>query len=223
MKRIVVLDKIWQHVGLELDRESGNVEIVTACTNEEILNSHRKEKADLIITELHGPGMKAVQLCSAIREDRDLRNVSMIICCGQDEIELAESRQCRANAVMPLPVDPRLLHRAIQDLTNIPIRVNYRVPIVAFCTRPSVRSPFESAVENISATGMLIEAKAALKLGDMITYALDLSSTIQLQMQAEVIRMVKASSERILYGLRFLQVDPPDRHMIETIVRLTHD
>ena len=139
MKKIIVVDRIRQQLDFEISPECGEVETITAYSNEGALIVHQKKKADLIITELYGSGMKAVQLCSAIREDPDLRKVSVIVFCRDNEIELRESRQCRANAVMTLPVQSRLLRSTLQRFLMVPERADYRLPFTARSARPKRR------------------------------------------------------------------------------------
>jgi CheY-like chemotaxis protein len=219
MKKIIIVDRIRQQLDFEISPECGEVETITAYSNEGALIVHQKKKADLIITELYGSGMKAVQLCSAIREDPDLRKVSVIVFCRDNEIELRESRQCRANAVMTLPVQSRLLRSTLQRFLMVPERADYRLPFTARSARLSGRSHFECEVENISVTGMLIEADAALKKGDWISCSLTLPPAVIIETQAEVTRTVKTASDQNKYGLRFSDLGPAGRHAIETLIQ----
>ena len=87
MKKIIFIDRVKQHVGLDFFEEMSDVEMLTAYSNTDALRIHRKEKAALIITELYGSGMSAQQFCAQIRDDEELRDVSIIVCCRDNEIE----------------------------------------------------------------------------------------------------------------------------------------
>ncbi len=219
MKKIIIVDRIRQQLGFELYPEDGDVETITAYSNEGALNMHRKQRADLIMTELYGSGMKGLQLCSTIREDPDLRKVSTIVFCRDNDIELTEGLQCRANAVMTLPVDSGFLRRTVQQLLMIPARADYRGSFIARCARLSGRSFIDCEVENISVTGMLIEADAVLKKGDRLNCSLKLPPAVSLETQAEVIRTVKTTADQRLYGLRFSHLSPSARRAIETLIQ----
>ncbi len=220
MKKIIITDRISQFIDFELFPETADVEMLTAYSNEEAYDIHRKKKADLIITELFGSGMNAVQFCSLIREDRDMRRVSVIICCRDNEIELGESKRCRANAVMTVPIQPSLLRHKVQELLNISLRGNCPVRFSARCARHSLRDPFDCEIENISTTGMLIEASAELNRGDRINCALVLPPAAAFEMQLEVVRTVKSKtgSDRNQYGVRFSRVDQAAQRVIEKLV-----
>jgi DNA-binding response OmpR family regulator len=86
-----------------------DMKVFTAATNEAALKIHREERVNLIITQLDMPGMPSEQLCSLIRDDANLRSVSMIMVCANTPEAIARSAQCRANAVLLQPVHPLLL------------------------------------------------------------------------------------------------------------------
>lgn len=218
MKKIIISDHIRQYLDFELFPETTEGEIYTAFSNEDALNLHRKKKADLIITELFGAGMNAVQFCSVIRETPELRRVSVVVYCRDNDVELKESRRCRANAVITLPIERGLLRHTVQQLLAISSRADYRVRFSARCARHSLRNPFECEAENISATGMLIQAGTELSRGDRINFSLTLPAASSFEIQAEVVRTVKSANERNRYGLRFSRLDPSAQKTIETIV-----
>jgi CheY-like chemotaxis protein len=195
--------------------------VFTAYSNEEAFDIHGRKKADLIITELYGSGMNAVQLCSQIREAPDLRHVSVIICCRDNEVELSQSRSSRANAVVTLPLKPAHLRHKIQELLAVPSRGGYRASFSARCARHSLHNPFDCIAENISVSGMLIETKADLMQGDRINCSLVLPPAASFEAQAEIVRAEKsnAAGDRIRYGLRFSRLDPLARRAIEVLVQ----
>ncbi len=218
MKKIIIVDRIRQQLNVEISPEWGEVETITAYSNEDALNVHWKHKADLIMVELYGSGMNAIQLCSMIREDPGIRKVSIIVFCRDNEIELRESRRCRANAVLTLPVQSSLLRSVVQKLLMISERTDYRLRFIAHSTRASDRGHFECEVENISVTGMLIGADAVLKKGDKISCSLALHHAVAVEALAEVTRTVTTASRHNKYGLRFFHLDPADRRAIETLI-----
>lgn len=219
MRKIIVIDRVRHYLDFELFPEARDIEIVTAFSNEEALTVHKKKNADLIITELYGSGMNAVQFCSLLREAPDLRRVSVIVCCRSNEIELRESERCRANAVVTLPVGPDLLRHTVHQLLSIPARGDYRVHFSARCARYSLHNPFDCEIRNISVTGMLIEAAADLRRGDRINCSLVLPPAASFETQLEVVRAVESkASDRNRYGVRFSRLDQAARRTIESLV-----
>ncbi len=220
MKKIIIADRIWQGVGFEVYPDSEDIQVFKAYSNEDVLNLHRENKADLIITELYGTGMSTAQLCSVIRETPDLKYVSVIVCRKDNVIEIAQSQKCRANVVLTLPLRPGVLRRAVQQLLTIPVRAFYRIPFSARCSKLSASGSFQCEAENISITGILIQAKADLNQGDRINFTLSLPYVGSFETQAEVIRTVKTAGNRRQYGLRFSRLEPTARYAIKTIVDL---
>ncbi len=217
MKKIIIMDQVKQ-AGVRLYEELEDAEFLTAYSNEDALTSHRKNKADLILIGLYGSGMNAVTFCSRVREDADLRNVSIIVFCRNNDIELGESVRCRANAVITLPPDKALLRRNVLQLLAIPSRRSCSLDFSASLGGGRT-APFEGRTENISVTGMMIEANAELNRGERIVCSLVLPPAVSLETQAEIVWTVKDSTAgRNRYGVRFSRLDLAARQAIESLV-----
>lgn len=96
-----------------------DLKVFVAATNDEALKIHRVERVNLIITQLDMPGMDSDWFCSRIRDDKDLRAVSMIMVCADTPKAVNRSVQCRANAVLLHPVHPFVLMVKAQQLLDI--------------------------------------------------------------------------------------------------------
>lgn len=222
MKKIIFLDRVKQGIIPQFFDELSEHEIITAYSNEDALKVHKREKAALIVTELYGSGMNGVEFCSRLREDADLRGVSVIMFCRDNEVELEEAARCRANAVLTLPVQRALLREHILRLLSISFRGSYHVSFSA--QRAGSRgATVDCRTENISVSGMLIAANAELLRGETLRYSLELPPHRSFLMQAEVVRADAGTpSDRRRYGVRFSQLDPAARHAIEILVSREH-
>jgi len=212
MKKIIFIDRVKQNVAHDFFEQLSDIEVFTAYSNADAIRIHRKERAAVIITELYGSGMNARQFCSQIREDEELRDVSIIICCRDNEIERREAGQCRANAVLTVPLTAAAFHQKIRQFLSIPSRGPFHAQFSAR-TSGSPRIAIDCRTENISVTGMLIEANAELRRGDLLQYSLDLAPAKSFVMQAEVVR-----ADRGRYGVRFSRLDPAARSAIEALI-----
>jgi CheY-like chemotaxis protein len=218
MKRIIMTDRIAQAIHFDLFPEADDIEIITAYSHEDALNLHRRERAHLIIIELFRAGMNAVRFCSHIRETPELRRVSVIVCCRDNDIELAESARCRANAVVTMPIEPACLRTEALRMLSIPERGEYKARFSARCTRRLPPNPFDCEIGNISVTGMLIEARADLHPGDRISCSIPLPEA-SFDTQLEIVRTEKAGSAgRNHYGVKFSGLGPDARRAIEILV-----
>jgi DNA-binding response OmpR family regulator len=212
MKKIIFTDRVKQNVGLDFFEELSDLEVLTAYSYADALKIHRREKAALIITELYGSGISAKQFCAQIRDDGELRDVSILVCCRDNEIELGEAAQCRTNAVLTLPLRGAVLRRKVNELLSIPARSNFHVQFSARANG-ATRMSIDCLTENISVTGMLIKADAELRRGDLLQYSLDLAPARSFSMQAEIVR-----NDGGRYGVRFSRIDPAALRAIEALV-----
>jgi DNA-binding response OmpR family regulator len=212
MKKIIFIDRVKQNVGLDFFEEMSDFEVFTAYSNDDALRIHRKEKAALIITELYGSGMSAQQFCAQVRDDEELRDVSIIVCCRDNEIERKEAAQCRANTVLTIPFSGAVLRQHVHEFLSIPTRGIFHAQFSAR-TSGAPLIAIDCRTENISVTGMLIKADAELRRGDVLQYSLDLAPAGSFSIQAEVVR-----NDGDRYGVRFSRLDPAARRAIEVLV-----
>jgi len=212
MKKIVFLDRVKRDLDLDFFEKISDFEVFTAYSNAEALKIHGKHKAALIITELYGSGSNAREFCEQIRDDRELRGVSIILCCRDNDIELQEAAQCRANVVMTLPLRASALLRNVNELLHIPSRGEFHAQFSAR-SMGSSRTAIDCLTENISVTGMLIKAEAELRRGELLQYSLALPPANSFEVQAEVVR-----NDRGRYGVRFSRIDSSARRAIEALV-----
>jgi len=221
MKKILVTDEASQIIAKErsfLDREG--VKLFVAATNDEVLSVHRAEKTDIIIITLQSPGMKIEELCSAIRSDGALRKVSIIMICPDNAADIERSAQCKANAVLTMPVDPAVLLEKARQLLEISWRESYRVLVSVIVEGTDKDRPFFGRSGNISATGILIEAEKVLEIGDQLMCSFYLPGSAQIKTSGEVVRVMKpvSDSKTCQYGLRFSQLSTEARSAIEEFI-----
>src|SRR3972149_2379500 len=128
MKNIIIAETIMRDIGgqEEILRGEDNTKYA-ALTSEEIVNIHGVRKAHLIIADLSLPLMGGVKLCSAIRSDAGLKNVSIIMAWDNAEAAFSACREAGANDVIARPIDPIQLFTKISELLVIPQRKDLRV------------------------------------------------------------------------------------------------
>lgn len=221
MQKILVTNEVMTILLKErgfLDREG--VKLFMAATNDDVLPVHRAEKANIIITTLHAPGMKSEELCSAIRSDGALRNVSIIMICPDDAADIERSAQCKANIVVTMPVDPSVLLERVRQLLEISSRESYRVLVSVRVEGNNKDRPFFGRSGNISTTGMLVEAEKVLEKGDQLMCSFFLPGSAQIKTNGEIVRVMKqvGGSKAFQYGLRFSQLAAEAKAAIEDFV-----
>jgi DNA-binding response OmpR family regulator len=221
MKKILVTKNVMTILekGKSLfDREG--IRLFSADTTDDVLSIHRTEKVDIVIVELHTPGMKSEELCSAIRSDKILNKVSMIILCPDNAADIEQSARCNANAVFTLPMDPAQLLEKVRQLLEISWRESYRVLVSVNVSGTSNDKSFFCRSGNISITGMLIETEKVFEKGDQLSCSFFLPDSVQIKTTGEIVRVMKqvAGSKACQYGIRFSALPAEAKSAIEVFI-----
>jgi CheY-like chemotaxis protein len=196
----------------------GSITLHPARSSEEILELHRKIKADLIITEFSLPVMGGVRLCSSIRSDLDLKDVSLIIYCDDNRVYQAACRDAGANAVIEKPVDAFDLFSKLSELIVIPQRKDMRVLLHVSVSGVQQESVFIATSYNISMSGMLLETRRELNKGDKLTCSFNIAHA-EVNAQCLIMRVDKTDTGRFRYGAKFLGLDTKTIVVIEQYVK----
>jgi len=197
--------------------------VFVANTNDELLKIHRASPVDLIITEVDMPGMPAEELYSLIRDDADLRAVSVIMVCKNTQASIGQSSRCRANTVLLSPVHPVLLMAKAQQLLDIAGRETLRVLLNANVETLSKDESFYCRTRNVSATGMLIETDRPLAQGNRLTCVFYLPDARKIRASCKIIGAVERApgDEDYQYGIMFTNLTPESQKLIADYVEKT--
>ncbi|MDH4231825.1 MAG: PilZ domain-containing protein [Nitrospirota bacterium] len=220
MKKIVLSAELTSFINVEkqvLNRSEFQVFIATSP--EDILKTHRKEHADLIILQLDFDGTTAEEICSFIRNDSELTHVSIMIVCNNIKTDLDRVRACRANSYLTRPILREKLTQSLVRLLSVAERQDYRVLLKATVNGQSGDSTFFCTSQNISASGMLIETEKRFEKGDIISCSFFLPDFGQIVAEAEIMRVLGTGKNIVQYGIRYLSIDSRFRTAIETFVK----
>jgi CheY-like chemotaxis protein len=196
----------------------GGVKLHPADSSEQVLDLHRRIKADLIITEFSLPVMNGAQLCSSIRAEPGLKYVSIIIVCEDSKVFQAACRDAGANAVVAKPVDPFDLFSKVAELIIIPQRKDMRVLLRVSVEGKDEASPFFATSYNISVSGMLLEAKREVKAGDALKCVFNIAHT-EINANCVVMRVDRTEAGRFRYGVKFQNLAARSFVIIEQYVK----
>jgi CheY-like chemotaxis protein len=199
---------------------NAGIKIYTAATNDELLSIHREVKANLIITHLDMSGIKIVDLFKIIRNNKDLRDVSVIMICKGNLANRELCRQCGANAIITMPVDKDLLNSKVRQLLNIAPRKNYRAALAVAIEGKFKDRPLPFWTENISASGMLIKTEEPLSRDAGIFVSFFLPDGSHVSGYGEITRVIKLEDEPgFLYGVKFTSIDQDVKSAIKEAVK----
>ncbi len=224
MKKIIITRNIMQAIG---GRDTifgrGTIRTYTARTCEEILDIHGVQKADVIITEATLPLLGGAKLCSSIRNDAGLKNVSIIVVCDGTEASQAECREAQANAVLAEPVDPVQFYSKLSELLMIAQRQHLRTLLRVSAMGREKKIPFAGMSHNISISGLLLETDHELNKGDLLTLTVNIGPR-EISTDGLVMRTKKQKPGKFLYGIKFVNLDTKSLVIIDQFVKgaITH-
>jgi CheY-like chemotaxis protein len=188
-----------------------------AATAAETLALHRAEHADLIVTDLDLPDLDAESLCQAVRADEALRNTSILVVCGADEVERRRAQACRANAHVVRPVDADALAAQITRLIAVSSRAHYSVLARVTTADQNRERSFFCRSENVSVAGILIETSEPLRLGQALDCSFFLPGRLQLVAQGRVVRQASSPKGR-RFGIQFVGLSQQDAAALRSFV-----
>ena len=222
MQKIIIT----QDIKALLDREDNflsraDLKIFPVASNEEALDLHRSEKADVIIAELDSQALSGELFCSAIRDNEELCRVSLIIMHSGATSEIQRVSGCRANAFMEKSTAPAIIIEKARQLMSIPGREAYRAPIGIIVNCDNVRQPALGYSENISVTGMLFDSEKSFSKREIISCWFVLPDSTHVKTVAEIVRISNRVTEHDTnqYGISYLRLDPAFRTAISDYVR----
>jgi CheY-like chemotaxis protein len=219
VKKILLVN----HTTAFLAKEAGildrvDLRIFTAGTAEEALRIHREELVDLLIAELDLPDLAGDVLCSRIRQEETLQNVSVIIVCSDTPEEIARTESCGANAHLLKPVAPGRLSESVTKFLGVLPRRDYRVVVRVQVYGVRGNATLFCTSYNISVSGLLIEADSLLAQGDRLSVMFFLPGSCQISAVGEVVRTEHVRSMQHHYGIRFISMSPQHQAEIENFV-----
>ena len=222
MQKIIIT----QDIKALLDREDNflnraDLRIFPVVSNEEALDVHRSEKADVIIADLDSQALSGELFCSTIRDNEELCRVSLIIVHSGAASEIQRVSRCRANAIIEKSTDPAIIIEKARQLLSIPGREAYRAPIGIMVNCDNVLHPALGYSENISVTGMLLDSEKYFPKDEKISCWFVLPDSTHVRTVAEIVRISNRATEHDpnQYGIRFLGLDPVFRAAISDYVR----
>ena len=219
MKKIIALNTLKDFIEQEVPLlTKSDIEIRYAPSGKALLHMHKNSKADLIITELDFPDMNCEQLCSTIRMDRSLRNVSILITCSNTPVDLERCLLCGANDYLVYPLVAFEFLRKVLRLLNIAERTIYRVIVKATMQDQERPAHFFCTSKNISTSGMLLETDRPLVKGNSLSFSFFLPKSVPVEAQGEIVRITLNENGSKEYGVKFFGIAPAVESRIETFI-----
>jgi len=199
-----------------LDRK--DFQVFMAPTVMQALQIHRLERVNLIVADLHMPEMGGDALCERIRQETDVRGVSIILICHDVPGDLEKAAGCGANVILKKPFSARALLDQVEKLLAVCIRRGYRVLLRAKVKGAADDGVFFCTSQNLSTSGILIETDRKLAMGDVINCSFYLPGAAHIVADGEVARAERQPDGKFHCGIRFISLSLKDQKEIEAFI-----
>jgi len=193
-------------------------EVFATKSGHEALEIHKKERVNLILADLNLPDMPGDELARAIRTNRDLRNVSIVMISSQRRSDIDRCATSGANDIVTRPIDGRRLLEKIARLVDVPPRKALRVLIKAKVMGYFGQDNFFGLTQNLSATGLLMETERVLAKGDTVSFSFFLPDSARVQAEGTVVRSMKLE-KMFQYGIEFTYITELDKKQIGEFIK----
>ncbi len=198
-----------------------SVERFVAADGPAAMELARRAGASLIIVDgFDPPG--ATDLIRRLRADSHTRPTAIAVLSRSPSLaDEASFRRAGANVVFAGVVHPELWDARLEELLNVPRRLEARIPVrLATWSRATPEAaPVEGLTMNISINGILLQTPARLGVGTKI----DLSFTLperppEVQVLGQVMRESAAGPDRWQSGVKFLILRGDARERIAAFI-----
>jgi twitching motility two-component system response regulator PilG len=120
MKVLIVDDTKTLLTLIQIYLMNWGIEFEVASDGFEGLAKARKARPDLVITDVRMPKMDGFELCAALRGDRDLARVPIVLLTSlDDEASRKKGKLLGASAFLNKPVSVEAFRRVVGDLLHI--------------------------------------------------------------------------------------------------------
>ena len=165
-----------------------------------------RSRPHLVVIDLPRPD--AASLVRALRREEVTRPTAIVWLNRADppdaETELAVAG---ANAVIPVPIDPFLWDRRLEELLSVPARRNQRIPVRLrdWSRFVSGADEDDGSILNIGARGVLLESTRELELGTKVGLTVDLpGGGSPVALVGQVVRLAGEEGGLFRVGIEFL-------------------
>ena len=130
-KVLIVEDSHTQAIQLESLLEENGFEVSVAYNGAEGLSRLKKNKSDLVISDIVMPEMDGYELCSKIKDDDDFIGIPVLLLTQLNEPEdIIKGLECGADNFVTKPYDPNLLLSQLEYiLVNRAMRTDSQMEI----------------------------------------------------------------------------------------------
>lgn len=195
--------------------------VITANDGKQGLETTRRQRPDLVITDLHMPEMDGAQLCREIKADPELEDIPVIIMVGSsDPQDRGTAVRAGADDLLPKPLSRIALVDAVTrflayDLVRGLPRVEVEAPV---CLTAGEETSF-GVLRNLSRGGAFVEIERVLEPETEVELQFALpDGRLEVAPSAEVVWQRPPNGHPPGVGLRFLDFEGRAARLLDDYV-----
>jgi len=209
--KILLVDDIPMFLEIQKDLlKPFPVQIATAADGLEALGLVERFGPDLVVLDMHMPGMDGVACCSALKLHSKHRRIPIIMMVSTLECEAEICRAAGCDAVLQKPLDAGSFLDAVNAfIPGIEAR-SKRVPLLAPVVVRSGGRTFGGALLNISRSGACLEPDENVAVGAPVELTLQLPSAEKgtVELRGSVVRLRSPDINGMHAGVGICFEDP---------------
>jgi CheY-like chemotaxis protein len=198
--------------------QNRGLRLFTATSGAKALELHHEHIFDLIFADWALEDMDGCMLCSLIRREENLHHVPVILLFYSTLESIEKVQQSGASSMLLKPVEPMQILETISQFIDIQIGKSKRVELNVKVQSKILGLEFFCVSHDISNTGILLETKNHLDIGNRIICQFELLSSCQVETEGEVIRSLSTLEGITLYGVKFIDLSFSYRRAINNYV-----
>lgn len=186
-----------------------------SLTVKEIVNS---TNIDLVLFDISLIDVTGEELTAMFAAETPNYRPVILLVCHDSEDDFTRLKSCGADAIIPRPLKPLQLIKAVGQFLTVQLvrsrRVSLRVKVIS--NKDAVE--FFCISHNISVTGLLIETEYFLEVGSYITCQFSIPNSIDVEVEGEIVRTARTMDGAHQYGIHFLNLNRSCRHEIDVYI-----
>jgi uncharacterized protein (TIGR02266 family) len=196
--------------------------VLTAAGGEQAYAIARRERPDVIVTDLDMPGGDGETLCRMIRADEEIGETPLIvIVAGDFAKDRARAVRAGADDVVAKPISRMSLVQSVRHFLRVARHGGLtRVPVEMSVYLRTAYSEVSGLSRNLSRGGICVDAPMALPCETEVEVAFHLPETPRPLLSTARVVWERPASERLGagMGMQFLAIDRESSHRIENFV-----
>lgn len=225
--KILVVDDV--KMSLEIEKaflKDTGCELVSALNGREGLETARKERPDLVLTDLHMPEMDGAELCQAIKDDPSMSSMPVIILTSDSNPENLENcHNAGCDGILKKPFQKGEIIEAVRNYIKILCREHKRAAVGFDVFYKYEEENSSALVTDISSVGMFVRTDSPLSIDAETEFSLVIGDSPEpFNVDGKVVRTIshgRSDSYDEQPGMGIMFKNAPGK-LLEIIDKLTN-